>query len=173
MKKNNNKILTTKDIVLISMMAIILFVQEQILMIIPNFQLTIFLLVLFSKKFGFIKTTIIIFIHVLLDNLIMGSMNIYFIPFMFIGWFIIPLTLNTIFKKVESQISLAILGIVFSCIYCWIFIIPNCLLLEVDFLTYLYADLIWEILLASSSFITILLLYNPCSRVIGRVVNEK
>ena len=173
MKKNNNKILTTKDIVLISMMAIILFVQEQILMIIPNFQLTIFLLVLFSKKFGFIKTTIIIFIHVLLDNLIMGSMNIYFIPIMFIGWFIIPLTLNTIFKKVESQISLAILGIIFSFIYCWIFIIPNCLLLEVDFLTYLYADLIWEILLASSSFITILLLYNPCSMVIGRVVNEK
>ena len=173
MKKNNYKILTTKDIVLISMMAIILFVQEQILMIIPNFQLTIFLLVLFSKKFGFIKTTIIIFIHVLLDNLIMGSMNIYSIPFMFIGWFIIPLTLNTIFKKVESQISLAILGVIFSFIYCWIFIIPNCLLLEVDFLTYLYADLIWEILLASSSFITILLLYNPCSRVVGRVVNEK
>ena len=76
-------------------------------------------------KFGFIKTTIIIFIHVLLDNLIMGSMNIYSIPFMFIGWFIIPLTLNTIFKKVESHISLAILGFIFSFIYCWIFIISN------------------------------------------------
>ena len=52
-----------KDIVLIAACISIVFVQEQILSFIPNIQLTVFLLVLFSKKLGFIKKTIIVFIH--------------------------------------------------------------------------------------------------------------
>ena len=156
-----NKMLTTRDITLIAILTAILFVQEQVLSFIPNFQLTVFLLVLFSKKIGFVKTIIITAIHVLLDNLVMGSFNFIYVPFMLIGWLIIPVLLNTIFKKVNSNISLAVLGVMFSFIYCWIYIIPNCIILQTNFFSYLIADLIWEILLASSSFITILLFsYN-------------
>ena len=119
-----------------------------------------------------IKTIIITFIHVLLDNLVMGSFNIIYVPFMFIGWIIIPLLLNTIFKKVESNIYLALLGGVFSFVYCWIFIIPNCLVLNVDFISYLISDFVFEVILATSSFLAILLLYNPCSNIINKLIKK-
>ena len=102
--KKKNQILTTKDITLIALLATLLFIQEQALSFIPNVQLTVFLLVLFSKKFGLLKTIIISSIHVILDNLVMGSFNLIFVPFMLLGWLIIPITLNTIFKKVNSNI---------------------------------------------------------------------
>ena len=168
-----NKMLTTRDITLIAILTAILFVQEQALSFLPNFQLTVFLLVLFSKKIGFVNTIIITAIHVLLDNLVMGSFNFVYVPFMLIGWLIIPVLLNTIFKKVNSNILLAVLGVMFSFIYCWIYIIPNCIILQTDFFSYLIADLIWEILLASSSFITILLLYDPCSNVLDKVLKRQ
>ena len=168
-----NKMLTTRDITLIAILTAILFVQEQALSFLPNFQLTVFLLVLFSKKIGFVNTIIITAIHVLLDNLVMGSFNFIYVPFMLIGWLIIPVLLNTIFKKVNSNILLAVLGVMFSFIYCWIYIIPNCIILQTDFFSYLIADVIWEILLASSSFITILLLYTPCSNVLDKVLKRQ
>ena len=172
-KEKENKMLTTRDITLIAILTAILFVQEQALSFIPNFQLTVFLIVLFSKKIGFVNTIIITAIHVLLDNLVMGSFNFIYVPFMLIGWLIIPVLLNTIFKKVNSNILLAVLGVMFSFIYCWIYIIPNCIILQTDFFSYLIADLIWEILLASSSFITILLLYTPCSNVLDKVLKRQ
>ena len=103
----------------------------------------------------------------------MGSFNFIYVPFMLIGWLIIPVLLNTIFKKVNSNILLAVLGVMFSFIYCWIYIIPNCIILQTDFFSYLIADLIWEILLACSSFITILLLYTPCSNVLDKVLKRQ
>lgn len=165
---NKKSILTTKDITLIAVLTGVLFVQEQLLSFIPNVQLTVFLLVIYSKKLGLIKTSIITIIYVILDNIIMGSFNMLYVPFMLIGWLIIPVFLNTIFKKTESNIKLAFLGILFSFIYCWIYIMPNCIILEVDFITYLVADILWEILLAISSFISILILYNPCSKIFDK-----
>ena len=93
----------TKNITLIALLAAILFIQEQLLSFIPNVQLTFFLFVLYSKKLKFIDTIFITLIYVVLDNLVSGSFNLLFIPFMFIGWIIIPILLNTIFKKVESN----------------------------------------------------------------------
>ena len=100
--------------------------------------------------------------------MIMGSFNILYLPFMLVGWLIIPIMLNTLFKKVDSNIKLAFLGLLFSFIYCLIYIIPNCIILEVDFITYLFADISWEILLAISSFISIILLYDPCSKIFDK-----
>ena len=135
-KEKENKMLTTRDITLIAILTAILFVQEQVLSFLPNFQLTVFLLVLFSKKIGFINTIIITTIHVLLDNLVMGSFNFIYVPFMLIGWLIIPVLLNTIFKKVNSNILLAVLGVMVSFVYCWIYKIPNCIILQTDFFSY-------------------------------------
>ena len=61
--------ISVKDIAIMAVMTSILFVQEQLLSSLPGVQLTIFLILLFSKKFGLIKTVIIVIIHVLLDNL--------------------------------------------------------------------------------------------------------
>ena len=163
--------LTIKDITIVAVFAAILFTQEQVLTFLPNVQFTVFLIVLFSKKLGFIRTFFIVLIHVILDNLVMGSFNIMYFPFMFLGWMIIPITLCTIFKKCESPLILAILGIIYAFLYSWIYVIPNVLVLEVDPWVYLVNDLWWEIILAVSSFLSIMWLYDPCAKAIDKIMN--
>ena len=158
----------TKDLVLIALLTSILFIQEQLLSFIPNVQLTFFLIVLYSKKLGIVKSSLIILIYVIIDNLLGGSFSLLFIPFMLIGLLLIPLSLNTIFKKVNSNLYLAILGIMYSFIYSFINIIPGCIMFNLTFKEYLINDLYWEIILALNSFITILLLYNACSKIFDR-----
>ena len=122
-RQNNKVILTVKDMALIAMFAAILFIQEEALTFLPNIQLTVFLLVFYSKRLGFIRTTLIIIIHVILDNLVMGSFSVIWTPAMFVGWMLIPIVICTIFRKIENFIVLAIMGAVLSFTYCWCFIL--------------------------------------------------
>ena len=163
-----NKKITVYDIALIALLTAILSIQEMMLSFIPNVQLTVFLLILFSKKLGFTKTSLIILIHVLIDNLVMGSFNVIYVPFMFLGWMMIPILLCTVFKKINSNITLAFISILFALIYSWVYIIPNVIITEVDAIAYLVADIPWEIILALSSFISTLLLYNPCVKLFDK-----
>ena len=41
---------TIKDLIILALLATILYVQEEVLTFLPNIQLTIFLIVLYSKK---------------------------------------------------------------------------------------------------------------------------
>lgn len=159
--KYNNKVF---DVVLIAMFSTILFVLEQILMFLPNIQLTVFLIMFYSKKLGFLKTSIIVFIYVLLDNIFMASLGLFYTPFMLIGWMLIPVLLCTLFNKVESVIWLSCLGILFSLLYSWVMIIPNIIINKVDIIVYLINDIPFEILLSVSSFISVLWLYKPCEK---------
>lgn len=166
----NNRIQSSvKEIVWLSFLAAILFLQEELLTFLPNIQLTVFLLVLYAKKLGFKRTTMIICIHVLLDNVVMGSMNPIYMVFMWIGWMWIPLLLSTVFKKMNSSFSLACIGILFALLYSWTFMIPNCLIYKMPFWSYFMADILFEIILAASSFLSILWLYDPLSRVFERI----
>ena len=168
-----NKIFkSTKDITLIAVMTTILFVQEQLLINLPGIQLTVFLILLFAKKFGFVKTIVIVILHVLLDNLYLSSFSLMYTPTMLVGWLLIPLTIATLLKKVESPLILAILGVVYSFIYCWLYVIPSYFLYDIDPLFYLSADITFEIILAVCSFISILFLYKPCSKVIDLMLNK-
>lgn len=157
--------LRVKDITIIAILTAVLFIQEQLLTFLPNVQLTLFLIVLYSKTLGIKKTIIIVIIHTFLDNLIMGFNLLYF-PFMLCGWLIIPTTLATIFKKVNSPIILAFLGIGYALVYSWVFLIAHVLITEVEFWAYLIADIYFEIILAASSFITILWLYEPLHKLL-------
>lgn len=163
----NNKI---KDITLCAICTSILVVQEQILAFLPNIQLTLFLMVLFSKKLGLIRTIIIITCYTLIDGLIGGPFNIIYITFMLIGWLIIPILLCTIFKKVQSPLYLALLGVMFAFTYSWINIIPNLILTSATIISYLIADYPFELLLAASSFLSILWLYTPIERVFKKII---
>lgn len=168
---NKKSRLSTYDIVLIAILAVILFVQEELLTFLPNIQLTVFLLVLYSKQIGLFRTSFIVLIHVILDNLVMGSFNFLITPFMFIGWLLIPITLNTIFKKVDGAIPLAFIGAGHAFVYCWLYAIPQVIIMGVDLWVYLAADFIFEVILAVSSFISILLLYDPCARIFAKYKN--
>lgn len=163
---------TVKNIALISLLATLLFAQEQILTVLPNVQLTVFLILLYSKKIGFVRTTVIVAIHVVLDNLVMGSFNVIYTPAMFLGWMIIPLVVCSVGKNINSNIALAFLGILFSLTYSWCFIIPTSLMTGIDAVTYLLSDILFEIIMALSSFLTILLLYNPISKAFDVIIKR-
>ena len=85
---------------------------------------------------------------------------------MMIGWMLIPLLLNSLFKKVNDSFPLGLLGILFSFLYSWIMLIPQAFITEVDLAAYWIADIPFEILLALSSFLTILWLYQPSIKVL-------
>lgn len=142
----------------------VLFVQEQLLTFLPNFQFTFLLLILFSRFFGTKITSSIIILHVLLDSLVYGGIMITYFPFMIGGYLVIPLTLNTIFRGLRSSFSLAILAALYSFIYAWVFIIPAVLILEVPFWSYFIADIPFAIILAASSTLTTLFLYPPLEK---------
>ena len=169
----NKVIKSTKDIAIISALTAILFVQEQLLTSLPGVQLSIFLIVLYSKTLGLAKSSIIVVLHVLLDNLYMGSFSVMYTPSMLVGWLLIPITLCTIFKNVESPIILGVLGIIYSFVYCWLYMIPNYLIAHIDPIAYLISDIIFEIILAVCSFLTIILLYKPCKKAISLLLNDK
>ncbi len=170
--------MTVRDMALIAMFATILFVQEEALTFLPNIQLTVFLLVLYSKRLGFIKTSIIIVIHVILDNLVMGSFSLFFTPAMFVGWMLIPIVICTIFRKIDNFIVLAFAGAFLSFTYCWCFVVPNYYLMHIKPIRYLQSDFAFECILAASSFVSILCLYIPVKSVfikfrIGKLTEEE
>lgn len=159
-----------KDITLIAIFSVILFVQEEILNFIPNVNLTFFLIVLYSKTLGLKRTTLIIFIYCLLDNFVMNSFSIYFTPCIFTALILIPILINTIFKNINGKLKLSFLSALFSLMYCWSFIVPSILIYKIDFLSYIITDIPFEILLATSSFISVLLLYDSCSNTIHKLL---
>lgn len=161
-----------KKITIIAVFSAILFVQEEALTFIPNVQLTVFLLILYGKVFGFKDTVIIICIHTLLDNIVMGSLSILYFPFMLIGWLLIPITVCSLLKKCNNNFILAGFSIIFSFVYCWIFMIPNIIFYSIDIKAYLISDILWEIVLAISSFLTTLWLYKPCASVLNKLVDN-
>ena len=159
----------TKDLVFISIFTAIIFVLEQVLSFVPFFQLTIFLLLICSKKLGLIKTLIVIIVHVLLDNLI-GGFNIFYVIFMILGYSIIPLVINLIFKKENNIILLSLIGAVSSLIYCWILIIPGCIVFNMTFQEYIIGDFVFELSMVLSSFVSTLVLYKPLEKIIDRFI---
>lgn len=168
MDGRQNKQFSIKDIGIIVVLTAILFIQEELLSFIPNVQFTIFLLVLYAKKLGFIKTSIIICIHVLLDNLIMGSLNPFFTPTMLVGWMFIPILITLFCKKIENPVILACFAFLCGLLYSWVFILPNYFVYNINPIIYLEADIIFEIILAACGFITVLLLYKPCSNLFDK-----
>ena len=96
----------------------------------------------------------------------MKSFSLFYTPAMLVGWLIIPITICSIFKKVESSFCLGVLGVLYAFIYCWLFIIPNYFILNIGPIEYLISDFLFEIILAISSFVSIYWLYNPCGKVL-------
>lgn len=167
-----NRKLNTYDIVLTGILTAILFVQEEALTFIPNVQLTVFLIVLYSKTVGYFRTSIIVFIHVLLDNLVMGSMNVVtFVP-MLIGWELIPIIICTLGRKVEKPVFLALFSIPIVLIYDFIFALFNYWILDIDLITWYTGGIIFDIVLIMSSFLSILWLYTPLKKVINNFDNK-
>jgi energy-coupling factor transport system substrate-specific component len=155
---------TLHDIIILATLANIIFIFEYALAFLPNIQLTVLLLILYSKVLNLKKAIIVLTVYFILDMLVYGGLLIAYIPFMYIGWLIIPISLNTVFKKVEDSFKLALLAILFSFLYSWVFIIPSVFIFNIPFLGYLIADIPFELTLASSSYLSVIFLYDPLKR---------
>ena len=146
-------------VVVTAILTAIIFVQEEALSFIPNVQLTVLLLVLYGAYCGPKWGTAIVLMHVLLDNLFVGSMTLYVILPMFIGWEAIMLASYFVRKK-NIYVKATVAGIG-ALLYCWIFVLSSVVFYKVDFKAYVIADIPFEIVLVACSVITVLWLYNP------------
>lgn len=162
--------LKIKDITVVAVFAIILFVQEEMLNFLPNISLTVFLIILFSKKLGFKKTVLIILVYCLLDNLVMNSFNVVFTPFMFLGWLFIPFVICVFNREDDNVLHLSIISVILSFSYCVIVSIPSILIFKISASAYFVSDLPFMLLLALSSFLSILWFYEPCSKAMDKLL---
>ncbi len=151
-----------KRLIFMAMCITILFVQEQILTIIPNVQFSTLLIVLYVSLFKWRESVSMIVIYVILDNLYMNSFNPIYTPAMLIAWLSIPLVYHTVLGKTKSETKLAIFGLLFGFYYGWVFIPFRMFELGItEFWPYLMLDLPFQIIMAISNFLTILWLYKP------------
>ena len=168
-RKSNNKI-TVRELCILAFMSVLLFIQEELFVFIPNFQFTFLLLAIYVSVFGFKKTSLIIFAHVLLDNIYMGSLTpIVMIP-MWLGYMIY---IGIIWLLRNKNIWLLTLGgIIGAYIYCMLFLVTNIVFLEIDVYHYWLADIPFEIMLMSTIAFTMIYLYKPLRRKLSELWNK-
>ena len=151
-------------------MATILVVQEEALTFIPNFQFTFLLIITYSVVFGFKRTFFIILIHVLLDNLFMGTFNFFALCPMFFSYVLIAFVIS--FFKITNSIKLAFLSIVFSLIYVISFIPFGLYILDVKLEQYIIADIPYDLILICTNFILVLWIYEPLKKALTMLVAD-
>ena len=162
--------LDIRKMCIISLMAVILFVQEELLTILPNIQLTFLLLSLFAVIFGIKYSLLIVSIHVILDNMVMGSLTpVVMIP-MFLGYTILIVVMWLLKKE---KLPIKIIGAsICAWIYCMLFLIANAIFLDIDIHAYFVSDIPFEILLILSTIFSMTYLYRPLEKVISREWNK-
>ncbi len=160
MKKNN----PIKKIILCTMYAIILFLQEQVLSFVPNFQFSFLIIITMGAVVGLKWGSLIVIFHVIVDNLIWGLVVPHLIIPMMIGYEI-TLLFGYLTRNAKLEIVI-IFGILASLVYCWLFIPFNVIFLKIGFLTYLLADILFELILVISTIFTILWFYHPLKKLI-------
>ena len=156
-----------------AMLTVLLFAQEQLMNFLPNINFTILLMILYAKVFGFAKSTMMITVYLLFDAIYMGSLSPIWTTGQWIAWMVIPLLVCTVFKKTEDSLKLAFVGALCAFLYCWIMILPTMWVLHTPFIPYLMADIPFELLLAASSFLGILLLYDPLKKMLQKLMQTQ
>lgn len=163
--KNNKKGgISVRQMSLMSFLTVILFVQETVLSAIPNVQFTFLLISLYACVLGCKRTSIIVFIHVILDNIIWGSLTPIVVLPMFIGYEILILLVHLVRKK--NLVLITLMSCLGSLIYCWTFLVANAIFLDIDVHLYFIADIPFEILLLVSTIFTMTYCFRPIEKIL-------
>ena len=163
------------NLVLMALLAAILMLQKELMSFLPNISLTLFLMLLYAKCLGFGRTAIIITVYLLLDSVLWGSLNPIFTTAQWVGWMLGPLLYCTAFKKTENNIVLACAAALAGFLYCWVMIVPTALIYTNQIGSigaYLLVDIPWELVLAISGFLPTLLLYEPLSLLMRKLLKR-
>ena len=166
----NKGLLIIKEITLYSVLASILFVQEQLLAFLPNIQLTFFLIILYSKVLKLRGSILIVIVHVILDNLLNGSFTPIIVIPMLLGYIQIPLIIQTFFKNAKKPLILASYSVLATIIYSILFLITNWLILPINIVSYIIADIPFTLTLCICNFIVILVLYKPLYKILDSLL---
>ncbi len=158
--------LKVRELCFLSLLTAILFVQETVLSYIPNIQLTVVLLMVYAAVLGLPRAMLIMTVHVLLDNMLWGSMTPTVVCPMWIGWFCLLLIGRSLRKMPLPVIVIG--SVIGSLIYCWSFVLFNWLFLPIDIRAYIISDILFEILLCCSSVITVMFLYRPIEKMVKK-----
>ncbi|MCD6482396.1 MAG: hypothetical protein J7K80_01490, partial [Candidatus Izimaplasma sp.] len=106
-----------------------------------------------------------------LDSLYMGGFNLFYMVPMMLAWYLIPISYHTILRKTKSELKLALFAMIFGFVYGWIFIPFNMIQTGIpNFIPYLIADLPFELIMATTGFLTVLWLYKPLYKVLTEII---
>jgi hypothetical protein len=159
---------------MIAMSVPLILVQEQLLMGFPNIQLTVLLIILFSTIFSYKESMIMVLVYVVLDSLVTGTMDLFYVFPLLIGWSIIPTVYNFVLKRTVNEYYLAGFALVFGFLYGWVFIPFRMVQFGVSIVwPYFVADLPFEIIMAVVGFSTVLLIFKPLYRALHSILNEE
>ncbi len=170
-KNRKTKPMNVSDIAIMVMLTAILFVQEELLTLIPNIQFTFLLIMLYGAVLGPKKASLIVLVHVLLDNLFMSSFIPTVILPMLIGHEITMLI--GYFLKNKNTIILSIGITIASLIYAFLFFITTIFIYNVNPLAYLLADIPFDLILISCNILCIILLYKPLYKILFENINKE
>lgn len=165
--------MNVKRMLMIALAVPIIIIQEELLLIFPNVQFTVLLIILFSSIFTIKESLIMVFVYVLIDSMYMGALNpLYMIP-MILGWSLIPIVAHTILRNTKSEIVLAFFALVFGFVYGWMFI-PFKIIEQgiTEVWPYFVADLPFEIIMSVTGFTTVILLFKPLYSVLSQFDQE-
>ncbi len=163
-----------KTMIMIAFSVVMIFVQEQLLVFIPNVQLTVLLILLFSSMFSIKESIIMIMVYVFIDSLYMGALNVFYMVPLFIAWTIIPLSYHTFLRRTDNEYKLAAFAFVFGFVFGWIFIPFRILELGITELwPYLLADIPFEAIMATTGFVTVIWLYKPLLNAVNIILEKE
>ncbi|MFA6647444.1 MAG: hypothetical protein WCS32_02305 [Candidatus Izemoplasmatales bacterium] len=161
-----------RSITLAGMLLAILFVQEQFLVLLPQFQFTVVLIIVYSAIFHLKILLPLVAAYVLLDNVYMGTLNyLYFIPMLF-AWLMLAIVARSIRNK--PFYVQVIVAISFGFVYGWVYLPARMIEQGIGiFWLYLKMDLPFEIMMAASNLITMLLVYQPLRYSLEHLISHK
>lgn len=154
--------MNVKQFTILSVLVALTIVLEQVLSFLPNIQVTCLLIVIISTSFDKKSISLAILVYVTLDNLIGGFTYLY--PFMFISWLVFALLINQ--AKERNEFVLALMSLVFGFIHMLILAVPTILILKVDPIIYLMADIPYTIVFMLVNFLTVFWLYQPLKKIV-------
>ena len=169
-KNKDTNPLKVKDIAIMVMLSGLLFVQEELLTLIPNIQFTFLLIMLYGAVLGPKRGSLIVLVHVLLDNLFMSSFTPTVMLPMLVGHEITMLigyylkNKNLIIKSIGIAVS--------SIIYAFLFFITTIYVYNINPIAYLVADIPFDIILISCNIICVLWLYKPIYKILDENINR-
>ncbi len=157
--------MSVKKLCFLVMITVILFVQEQLLSFIPNIQFTFLLIALYTSVLGIYNSILIVVVHVLLDNLIMGSFTPTVIIPMMIGY-VITIILVSLVKK-KNLILITSMVVIGNIIYAICFAVMNILVFDIKLKPYIAGDIPFTALMVLSTIVTMIFLYRPLEKVLS------